>query len=54
MVIQLRTGKIEFRLFLYYRKVLGVEDLNYSYGSGAEIIVKHILLNYRDRKDLRE
>jgi retron-type reverse transcriptase len=54
MVIQLRIGKIGFRSFLYHRKVLGVEDLNYSYGSGAEIIVKHILLNYRDRKDLRE
>jgi hypothetical protein len=54
MVIQLRTGKIGFRSFLYHRKVPGVEDPNCSCGSGAEMTVKHVLLDCRDRKDLRE
>lgn len=55
MVVQLRTGKIGLRKFLYKRRVPGVEDKGCYLCGGGEQTVHHILSMYRrfraERKD---
>ena len=53
LIIQLRTGKIGFRSFLFHRKVPEVKDPNCSCGSGEEMTVEYILLKCQKWKDLR-
>ena len=52
MVIQLRTGKIGFRAFLYQRRVPGTNDPNCD--CGEEMTVAHVLLKYAEWKELRD
>ena len=45
LVIQLRTGKIGFRAFLYKMRVLDVDDPLYkNCEEGEEMTVEHVLM----------
>ena len=47
LVVQLRTGKIEFRAFLFKRRVPSIEDPYYTIYKGTkEITVEYILIKY--------
>ena len=52
LIIQLRTGKVGFRAFLYQRRVPGVDDPNCD--CGEEMTVEHVLLRCVKWKELRD
>ena len=52
LIIQLRTGKVGFRAFLFQRRVPGVDDPNCD--SGEEMSVEHVLLRCARWKELRD
>jgi hypothetical protein len=49
--VQLRTGKLGFRSFLFHRNVPEVEDPNCE--CGEELTVSHVKLDCTSRRDIR-
>ena len=44
LLIQLRTDKIDFNVFLYEIKILDILNSNYDYSRKENMIVEHVLL----------
>ena len=46
LLIQFRTNKIDFNVFLYEMKVLDILSTNCNYSRSKNMTVEHVLLNY--------